>query len=281
MPDSFVLLVIREDCWKPYFEDFSWLSLTAWGESGAGSLRDCVAASVSKSLGYGIIAGSFIVKLPQLKNVISARSGAGLSLDSQLLELVSNALSVIYYALYMGSPFSAYGETTIVSIGCLLVISAILYFANSGRAMGLMRLILSLLVIAAFIPAVLGRALQNSPFPLPSNVDGGRIALLVSQLTFWSSRLMQIVETERSQSVGVQSVVTLAANVLGTVGRVYTSAREVKDLFQLGCTCFNAALNAYLLWQFVRISRATAPSKGRATAKATTKPRRAKSTKRA
>lgn len=290
---SFVLLVIREDCWKPYFEDFSWLSLSAWGEAGAGSLRDCVAASVSKSLGYGIIAGSVIVKLPQLRNVIAARSGAGLSLDSQLLEFVSNALAVIYYALYKGSPFSAYGETTIVSFGCLLVISAMLYFANAGRAQGLSRFALSVLVVAAFVPAVLNRVLQSSPLPLPAGVTGGHVALLVSQLTFWSSRLMQIVETERAQSNGAQSIITLVANVLGTVARVYTSMREVGDLVQLACTGFNAALNAYLLWQFIRISRsAAAPAKVRAPANvrapstkaAAAKPRvaaRSKSTKRA
>jgi mannose-P-dolichol utilization defect protein 1 len=265
MPDpKFVLLVIREDCWNPFFVDFTWLSPAAWG---AGlPLRECVSTSISKSLGYGIIAGSSVVKIPQVLNVISSRSGDGLSLDSQVMEFVSNALAVVYYALYEKSPFSAYGETIIVALGCLLVICAMIYFAKKDRAEGIVRLVLSVAAVAAFIPSVFDPLVKYAPVA----VNAGIVVLFLAQLAFWVARITQIIDTEKTKSNGAQSSITLVANLLGTTARIFTSMKEVNNKYQLGCTVFNAGLNAVLLWQFWRFSRpaTTAVGSGAASAKA-------------
>ncbi len=49
----------------------------------------CAKAALSKGLGVGIIAGSALVKVPQLLKILSAQSAEGLSLVGCLLELIA------------------------------------------------------------------------------------------------------------------------------------------------------------------------------------------------
>jgi hypothetical protein len=63
-------------------------------------------------LGYGILAGSTMVKLPQVAAVVRARSAAGLSPLSFELETLGLVIAVTYGFL-MGLPFSAFGETVV------------------------------------------------------------------------------------------------------------------------------------------------------------------------
>ena len=65
-----------------------------------------------QGLGYGILAGSVLVKVPQLLNVLRAGSAAGLSPLSCELETLGLVIAVTYGFL-MGLPFSAFGETVV------------------------------------------------------------------------------------------------------------------------------------------------------------------------
>lgn len=65
-----------------------------------------------QGLGYCILLGSTVVKVPQLINVVRARSAAGLSSLSVELETLGYAISASY-GLLKQLPFSAYGETMV------------------------------------------------------------------------------------------------------------------------------------------------------------------------
>lgn len=65
-----------------------------------------------QGLGYGILAGSTMVKLPQVAAVVRARSAAGLSPLAFELETLGLVIAVTYGFL-MGLPFSAFGETVV------------------------------------------------------------------------------------------------------------------------------------------------------------------------
>uniref|UniRef100_A0A8C9FN23 Uncharacterized protein n=1 Tax=Pavo cristatus TaxID=9049 RepID=A0A8C9FN23_PAVCR len=64
----------------------------------------CLKILLSKSLGYGIVVGSVLVKLPQLLKIYGARSGAGLSVGAVGLELLALGGSVAY-SVRNGFPF--------------------------------------------------------------------------------------------------------------------------------------------------------------------------------
>jgi mannose-P-dolichol utilization defect protein 1 len=59
----------------------------------------CVQLLISKALGYGVIVGSSIVKLPQIVNIVKSGSVAGLSLNSFYFEVLAFTLSSSY-AIY-------------------------------------------------------------------------------------------------------------------------------------------------------------------------------------
>uniref|UniRef100_A0A0K8RKC5 Mannose-P-dolichol utilization defect 1 protein homolog n=1 Tax=Ixodes ricinus TaxID=34613 RepID=A0A0K8RKC5_IXORI len=71
---------------------------------------ECLKIAVSKCLGYGIIVGSTLVKVPQIVKIVQAQSAEGISVTSVLLELIGVTASTAYsYA--QRYPFSS-GYTT-------------------------------------------------------------------------------------------------------------------------------------------------------------------------
>ena len=72
--------------------------------------------SALQGLGYGILAGSTLVKVPQVANVLRAASAAGLAPLSFELETIG-LLIAVSYGFLMGLPFSAFGETVVSGWG--------------------------------------------------------------------------------------------------------------------------------------------------------------------
>ncbi|XP_040604888.1 mannose-P-dolichol utilization defect 1 protein isoform X3 [Mesocricetus auratus] len=65
----------------------------------------CLKILLSKGLGLGIVAGSLLVKLPQIFKILGAKSAEGLSLQSVMLELVALTGTVVY-SIANNFPFS-------------------------------------------------------------------------------------------------------------------------------------------------------------------------------
>ncbi|UZP32519.1 hypothetical protein NXS19_000335 [Fusarium pseudograminearum] len=66
---------------------------------------DCIKLGVSKALGIGIIAASAVVKVPQIKKLLSSKSAEGVSFLSYALETASYLISLAYN-IRNGFPFS-------------------------------------------------------------------------------------------------------------------------------------------------------------------------------
>ncbi|XP_032471746.1 mannose-P-dolichol utilization defect 1 protein isoform X1 [Phocoena sinus] len=56
----------------------------------------CLKILLSKGLGLGIVAGSLLVKLPQVFKILGAKSAEGLSLQSVMLELMALTGTMVY-----------------------------------------------------------------------------------------------------------------------------------------------------------------------------------------
>ena len=68
-----------------------------------------------KCLGYGVVLGAAIVKVPQIVRIVQEKSTVGVSFWSIILEAVSNLCAVAYH-VSRGNPFSVYGETFLISV---------------------------------------------------------------------------------------------------------------------------------------------------------------------
>ncbi|KAM5215242.1 mannose-P-dolichol utilization defect 1 protein isoform 5-T5 [Hipposideros larvatus] len=65
----------------------------------------CLKILLSKGLGLGIVAGSLLVKLPQVFKILGAKSAEGLSVKSVMLELVALTGTMVY-SIVNNFPFS-------------------------------------------------------------------------------------------------------------------------------------------------------------------------------
>lgn len=84
---------------------------------------------LAKTVGYSIIVGSSLIKLPQILKIINAKSSTGISFWGQLFELL--ACSATYTYGYANKfPFSSYGESLFLLIETFLICFIVLLFAN-------------------------------------------------------------------------------------------------------------------------------------------------------
>ena len=75
----------------------------------------CVRLAVSKGLGVGIIVFGSIIKVPQIMNIVRARSAQGISLAMYVLEVLAYTISLAY-AVRGRLPFSTYGENASLTL---------------------------------------------------------------------------------------------------------------------------------------------------------------------
>ncbi len=85
----------------------------------------CLTLALSKTLGLATVAGSSIVKLPQILKLLSSQSASGISFLSYFLETTS-FITTLAYSARNGFPFTTYGETAMIAaqnvVICLLVL---------------------------------------------------------------------------------------------------------------------------------------------------------------
>lgn len=77
--------------------------------------------TLTKLISYAIIAGSAIVKIPQIVNVLKAKSARGLNLNAVYLETVATLLGTSYNIL-IGNPFRTYGETALILLQNIIIV---------------------------------------------------------------------------------------------------------------------------------------------------------------
>ncbi|KAK3909054.1 Mannose-P-dolichol utilization defect 1 protein-like protein [Frankliniella fusca] len=115
------LLVLTPQCYDEFFVSFNFLHVP------------CLKAALSKGLGYGIILGSVMVKVPQILKIYRASSGEGISLTGVLLDLSAITANVAY-SYVLGYPFSAWGEGMFLVLQTAAIAALVLYFG--GRPAG-------------------------------------------------------------------------------------------------------------------------------------------------
>lgn len=89
----------------------------------------CIRHSVSKILGFGIVLGGSIVKVPQIVKIVRGKSARGLSLSSYVLDTASLAITVAYNIRHE-FPWSTYGENVFLLIQNVRTLPTL--FAHSG-----------------------------------------------------------------------------------------------------------------------------------------------------
>jgi mannose-P-dolichol utilization defect protein 1 len=105
---NFRYLLFREDC----LDKFSQMDF---------SDGDCVALTFSKFIGYLIIAGATVFKLPQIMKIQNSGSVEGLSATSLYFETIG-FINTLTYSKHLNLDLSVYGETFLVIAQNVIII---------------------------------------------------------------------------------------------------------------------------------------------------------------
>lgn len=213
----------------------------------------CLKATISKVLGYFIILGACIVKLPQILNYIKDKSTEGTSKNAAYLELAGYMLQGIWHMFHNGSPFSAYGETVIVALQSFLVVILIWTMGSGSKAAKT-----PLLEVIGVGAALAGVAYGSFSFhkDLVQNA---------ATVIFASARLWQVAANFKQGHTGNLAFLTLFMQFAGSAARIFTTLQEVKDPMALFSFLISTALNGVLLGQYFFLG--SAASKKKATKK--------------
>ncbi|XP_011908060.1 PREDICTED: mannose-P-dolichol utilization defect 1 protein isoform X2 [Cercocebus atys] len=87
----------------------------------------CLKILLSKGLGLGIVAGSLLVKLPQVFKILGAKSAEGLSLQSVMLELVALTGTMVY-SITNNFPFSSWGEALFLMLQTITICFLVMHY---------------------------------------------------------------------------------------------------------------------------------------------------------
>lgn len=216
----------------------------------------CLKFAISKTLGYGIVAGSAGVKLPQLVAIYRAGGVSGLSGSSILIEMASLVSSVAYFTA-LGYPFSTWGENFFLFFG-QIVISAFYFHFTSG--------LLSTSSIATVLPlAAMGCVLYQRLVPdivlptalcemlrLPScTISCEQLAGSLPVVLMLFGRLPQIAQNFKQGHTGQLSLITYAMNIAGSGARVFTVLQELDDKIVLFSAFSSFIQNMIILLQIL------------------------------
>ncbi|KAL6716526.1 hypothetical protein ACLMJK_006093 [Lecanora helva] len=238
------LSLIGPDCYKSLILDID-ISHTA-----------CLKLALSKALGIATVAGSGVVKLPQILKLLSSQSASGISFLSYALE-TSAFIVTLSYSARSGFPFSTYGETAMIAAQNVVISLLVLQF--EGRTV----------LAAGFLGALLaaGWALFNEQL-----VDMGMLgyAQIGAGLLGVASKVPQIWTIYQEGGTGQLSAFAVFNYLIGSLARVFTTIQEVDDPIILYGYLAGLVLNFIEVSQMIYYwnSPATAPHAAEAGKKA-------------
>lgn len=216
---------------------------------------------MSKGLGYGIIAGSILVKVPQILKILTNKSAAGINIYSVFLEILAITLNLSYNVV-KGFPFSSWGDVSFLAIQTAIIASLVLLYNGS------------LLRVFAFLACYLSvcYALMGGSTSIETlwNLQTVNLPILVA------GKLSQAWTNYNNGSTGQLSAVTCFMLLFGSLARIFTSIQETGDSIIILTYCVSTVANGVIVAQLLYYWNADIdkkPKKGGGKSKATGKPK--------
>lgn len=198
----------------------------------------CFQLMLSKALGSAIIFFAFVLKVPQIKNMLQLKTDKGLSYVSIYSEIITLLLMSLY-SHHNKNPFSTYGENVVILAQVFIILClAWKYSEQKGnwflRVLGLLALIgfSALCIMDLYIPSQLWFLIGSSSIPLMS-----------------IGRISQIVYSYRKKYTGALSSFTFTLNVIGGVARIFTTITETGDALLIFTFAYAVLLSLIILVQ--------------------------------
>lgn len=200
-------------------------------------LVPCFKALLSKGLGIGIIAGSVLVKVPQIMKILNSKSAEGLSIISVLLDLMAITLNMSY-SFVSGFPFSAWGDGTFLAIQTAAIAALVLIYGHGSNV----KFFTFLVLYTSFVYLLMG---GHTPRELLWTAQGFNVPILLL------GKLSQAVTNYKNSSTGQLSAATCFMLFFGSLARIFTSVQETGDKMMIITYCVSTFANAVIIAQML------------------------------
>ncbi|XP_014229630.1 mannose-P-dolichol utilization defect 1 protein homolog [Trichogramma pretiosum] len=227
-----------EQCMKEYFHDLNFAHV------------GCFKATLSKFLGLGIIAGSILVKVPQLLKIFHGKSAKGINVASVLLDLFA-ITAMGSYSYVSGFPFSAWGDAVFLGLQTVAIVYLVMMY-NIGAS-------IATAFLAAYASVIAAVAMNIAPAELLWYGQAMNIPVVLA------SKLMQAYTNYSNGSTGQLSAATGFMLFFGSLARIFTSVQETGDstmiLLYICSTAANGVIVSQLLYYWNVQEQAAVKSK--------------------
>jgi len=228
MAEEFLRSFLKEECYGEFVINNNFFH------------APCLKLLISKILGLAIIAGSLIVKVPQILKIFHAGSAKGINLGSNILELAGLLLS-LSYNYRLGFPFNTYGETAFITVQNLVIIYQIFLYGEgiNSRLFG----IFGIYAVAVYVFMLNPAGLMD--MQLLTSLQAFNIVILIF------ARIPQIWTNFSSKSAGQLALITWLLNFGGAAARIFTTMQETGDFTQLVTYVLATSLSGTILFQIL------------------------------
>lgn len=197
-------------------------------------LIQTLADTLSKCLGYLVIAGSLFLKVPQILRIVRNKSVQGLSMLSFELECLGFT-AALAYCVSKGIPFHVYGELFFILAQSAVLVLLLYHFSSNLR------------FTAAKIVGYLALAGVLFLGHLPPQIFETIYNFQTTMFTV--SRFPQMWTNFKSSSTGELSVTSSLLSVAGCIARLYTSIHERAPRSLVFASLAGLVTNGFLLFQ--------------------------------
>lgn len=225
--ERFMLLFLTPQCYNDTFFDYKIPSI------------ECCKYTISKGLGYGILMGSLLIRVPQILLILRSKSVEGLSLLSELLMIIA-VFGSVSYGYHRQFPISTYGDSYFLFIQNVIILLLILLYQKKTFS-----LFISLLILVT-LPALLFMDMLSEEIILALNAAQMALSLI--------SKFNQAFVNYRNGSTGKLSPITLWLQFLGCVARIFTSIQETGDFTMILTFVMISLANGILVAQLLYYS---------------------------
>lgn len=183
----------------------------------------------------GIIAGSLLVKVPQILKIYNSKSGAGINLLSVLLDLSAITFHLAY-SFANGYTFSSWGDNTFLALQTAIIGMMVLWYGGAkGQSMIFGLLYLLMVYVLCF----------NTPMNILITLESFMIPILLT------GKLTQAWSNYSNSSTGQLSAATAFLLLAGSLARIFTSMQETGDSMMILTFCVSSLVNAIIAGQVI------------------------------
>ncbi|XP_068621401.1 mannose-P-dolichol utilization defect 1 protein homolog [Battus philenor] len=219
-----LLSILSEKCYDEYFLNFNFLDVP------------CFKSTLSKGLGIGIIAGSILVKVPQILKIVGSKSAEGINVYAVYMELFAITAN-FSYSYVMNFPFSAWGEGTFLAIQTAIIAALVLHFGGSSAK--------AVSFLAVYTSVVLALVSGLTPKDVLWSMQAINVPIIVT------AKAIQIITNYNNHSTGQLSAVTCLLLFGGSIARIFTSIQETGDFIIILTYCVSTVTNGILVLQLI------------------------------